>query len=317
MSDEVQKEIDQLLEDREKYVAWLRRLDTEKATTTERAFERVYADYQKRLDEVTQELSKHSAAVQGQLGELESSVAELEGKRAAWAEELDEAQLRRSVGEFGDDKEWAELESRLLGSMREVERQLDSTRSEIERLKEIATLAQGEEPQPAIAEPTPPPPPPPPPQPEPEPVLTEPEAPVEMELAAPEPAVLEPEPVAEGFDLSNDGEGFVSLEALVLEDKDTGDALVSEPPAEPAAEEPPAAESEAGGGGVTDELAFLESLSLGGGAAEAPKGDPESFSFLEQHGSGTPQTIICPHCSAANDPAEWYCTECGEELPAE
>jgi len=64
---------------------------------------------------------------------------------------------------------------------------------------------------------------------------------------------------------------------------------------------------------VGDELAFLESLSLGGGE----EGEGDSFSFLEQHGSGTPQTIICPHCAAANDPAEWYCTECGEELPAE
>jgi len=97
----------------------------------------------------------------------------------------------------------------------------------------------------------------------------------------------------------------------VLEEGNKDEALVTEPP------EGPAVPESGGEGGVTDELAFLESLSLGGGAAEAPKGDPESFTFLEQHGSGTPQTIICPQCSAANDPAEWYCTECGEELPAE
>lgn len=77
--------------------------------------------------------------------------------------------------------------------------------------------------------------------------------------------------------------------------------------------QPPAPEPGAGEPGVGDELAFLESLSLDAGG----EATHDSFSFLEQHGSGTPQTIICPHCSAANDPAEWYCTECGEELPAE
>ncbi len=102
-------------------------------------------------------------------------------------------------------------------------------------------------------------------------------------------------------------EGYLSLEELVLEDKSPDEAVVKEKPEE-AAKEAAAGGEEAA---VGDELAFLESLSLSGGE------ESQSFSFLERHGSGTPQTIICPHCSAANDPAEWYCTECGEELPAE
>jgi hypothetical protein len=123
--------------------------------------------------------------------------------------------------------------------------------------------------------------------------------------------------VALGSDDSlGDDDGLISLEELVLEDEDMQEVTVK---AEPLASEPqtadpkPGAKAEGGEGGVGvgDELAFLESLSLGN-TEEA-----ESFTFLEQRGSGTPQTIICPHCSAANDPAEWYCTECGEELPAE
>jgi hypothetical protein len=131
-----------------------------------------------------------------------------------------------------------------------------------------------------------------------------------------------------------DDEGFLSLEELVLEDRAPEEfgippesAISSEPmvehmaPMEPAGAAPPP-EPPPGEPGVGDELAFLESLSLGGGGGEGGGGGggeaaSDSFSFLEQHGSGTPQTIICPHCSAANDPAEWYCTECGEELPAE
>ena len=116
-------------------------------------------------------------------------------------------------------------------------------------------------------------------------------------------------------DTLGDDDGLISLEELVLEDEDMQEVRVKAEPtaaeAEPtAAESEPPAKAE-GGEGVGDELAFLESLSLGNSE------EAESFTFLEQRGSGTPQTIICPHCSAANDPAEWYCTECGEELPAE
>jgi hypothetical protein len=129
-------------------------------------------------------------------------------------------------------------------------------------------------------------------------------------------AESEPEEFAEPFRSSLEDEideGFLSLEELVLEDKDPEEAMRParpEPPRREPTPEPPPGEGE-GEAEVGDELAFLESLSLGSSE------ESESFSFLEEHGSGTPQTIICPHCSAANDPAEWYCTECGEELPAE
>ena len=316
MSDAVQKEVDKLLKDREKYEGWLKRLQSEKTATTERAYERVQVDYQTRLDDVTNKLRSHSDTINGKLGQLEAAIAELEAQRAAKAEELDEAQLRRSVGEFRDDKEWGDLENRLLGSMRDAEREVERCRIEIQRLREIVTLVKSAEAQPA-PQPQPAPPPPPPPMPQP----VAPQPAVEQPQPAPPPPPAAP-PVAGG---ANDGEGFLSLEELVLEDKDPVDILGAGP-APPPAPEPadPFAETDIGApvpepappeGGVTDELAFLESLSLGG--EEGRAAEPQSFTFLEQHGKGTPQTIICPHCSAANDPAEWYCTECGEELPAE
>jgi len=178
-------------------------------------------------------------------------------------------------------------------------------------------------PPPPAPEPAPPPPapepapPPPAPEPAPPPPPVEPAPPPPpVEPAPPPPPPAQAEPA--------DDEGFLSLEELVLEDRAPEEfgippesAISSEPmaPMEPEASAPPA-EPSAAEPGVGDELAFLESLSLGGGD-EGGEGESDSFSFLEQHGSGTRQTIICPHCSAANDPAEWYCTECGEELPAE
>ncbi|UCC73678.1 MAG: zinc ribbon domain-containing protein [Gemmatimonadota bacterium] len=294
MPDDVSREVDQLLKDREKYQHWLNRLETERGKAPEGAYVRVQADYERRLDEVTGKLRAHSDAVQSKLREVEQAVTRLEAERVARADELEEACLRRSVGEYRDDNQWSELEKRLVATLQRTDQQLESTRAEIGRLSEIMALVQRAE-QPAAAPPPPvqparPPPPPP-------------VEPVPRPPPAPEPAMAAPAEPA-------DDEGFLSLEELVLEDRapeEFGIPPEVEPasPAEPMPAEP----------GVGDELAFLESLSLGGGGGG--ESGVDSFSFLEQHGSGTPQTIICPHCSAANDPAEWYCTECGEELPAE
>ncbi|UCC47687.1 MAG: hypothetical protein JSV41_09350 [Gemmatimonadota bacterium] len=284
MSDDVSRELDQLLRDREKYENWLSRLESERSKATAEAYSRVHGDYQQRLDEVVAKLQAHSEAVQDRLHELEQKVVDLEGERALRAEKLDEARLRRSVGELRDDNEWADLEKRLASSVQKADQELTRARTEIDRLRDVVAQVR---PAPAAPRPTPP----------------REAAPTPPPRPAPPP---QPEPEAEG--------GFLSLEELVLEDKDVvieepaplAAEPVAPPPSEPAFPEPLAAEP-----GVGDELAFLESLSLGGSE------EGNSFSFLEQHGSGTPQTIICPHCSAANDPAEWYCTECGEELPAE
>ncbi len=334
MSEDVLREVDGLLKEREKFAAWLTRLESEKSKATLRAYERVRGDYQQRLDEVTNRLRSHRDAIQSKLRQLEDTIVELNGNRTRSVEELDEARLRRSVGEFRNDGEWNQLESKLVNELQEVDRELDGTRAEVDRLNQIVSLVQGtqqrpqpEPPaaQPAAAQPATPvsrPAPEPKPAPEPQPPAPtvppavpkpaapepRPEPPAARPLPAPSPEPVKPQPAPEPpapAPAADADEGFLSLGELVLEDGDLGDLdLTAE--AEPAA--PP---QEAEGDSVGDELAFLESLSLSSSDEE------HSFSFLEQHGSGTPQTIICPHCSAANDPAEWYCTECGEELPAE
>ena len=317
MADDVMKDVDQLLKDREKFEAWLAKLESEKGASSSSAYDKVRGDYQTRLEEVLDRLRAHSESIQSKLQGLETKVGDLDSERSGRSEKLDEARLRRSVGEYEDEGEWTAMESGLLGSLKETENELETVRVEINRLEEIVAQVKGAQAKPA-------------PEPEPEPeqvdvdLASEAEPELEPEpLPEPEPEpepihtpIPEPEPVVLGSDDSlGDDDGLISLEELVLEDEDMQDVQVkAEPPAaeaEPAATaNEPAAKGE-GGEGVGDELAFLESLSLGNSE------EAESFTFLEQRGSGTPQTIICPHCSAANDPAEWYCTECGEELPAE
>jgi hypothetical protein len=327
MAGDAQREVDQLLKEKEKYEAWLKRLDSEKTAAPQRAFERVRADYQQRLSEVMSKLQAHGHGVQTKLRELESKIEDLEAVRAQRAEALDEAQLRRAVGEFREEKDWAEREAHLLGALRHAEEQLNSAQHEIERLRELVSTvhgadvraaagrtpaaaggaARGAAPGHAPARPAA----------KPGPAAPKPgHAPPRPAAATP----ARPRPAAPTPTPAEVEEGFLSLEELVFSDEETEPTrpqphapAAPKPKAKPAAP-PPASQARAPAeaeAGVGDELAFLESLSLGGGDSS------DAFSFLEKHGSGTPQTIICPHCSAANDPAEWYCTECGEELPAE
>lgn len=344
MPEDVSRDVDQLLKDREKYESWLERLEAEKDKATNQAYDRVRSDYQKRLHEVVAQLKAHGEALRSRLSDVEGRVSELEGQQGGCQEKLDEARLRRMVGEYTDDQEWQELEGRLVAELEEADRELEEARAEVHHLNEIVSqvgldhaepLASGaDRPQPAPAPP--------------ESAAGGEQGPVAPETAGPprsstpqvdrrgeeRPAAdeqpepdsqaIEPRPVVEGEPEALDepfrpsledeiDEGFLSLEELVLEDKDPEEAMRPARHSEPPRPEPtPEPATEEGEAEVGDELAFLESLSLGPSEESS-----ESFSFLEQHGSGTPQTIICPHCSAANDPAEWYCTECGEELPAE
>lgn len=316
MSDEVSKEIDELLQAREKYSDFIARLESERTGSSERAYGKVKADYEKRLKETVKSLQSHSKHLHERLKEMQGSLQGLEAELGDRQEELEESRLRRSVGEFQDDEEWTELEERLVKAVQESEAELKESRGELDRLNGIIVQVESKKEIPAVA-------PPPPPDID---VARPPPPPVEVGSAAgpvplpaveapPRPPPPSPPPVAEPAAASADsGDDFISLGELVLGDDDieAGSIDLEPPPAAPARQEP--ADEPASANSVGDELAFLESLSL---EDESTEGATETFSFLEQHGRGTPQTIICPHCSAANDPAEWYCTECGEELPAE
>lgn len=297
---EVTKEIDRLLQDREKYSTFIKRLESERASSSERAYSKVRADYEKRLEDVVRNLHAHSDALRSKLSEMENSLRSLEEERSARNEQLDEARLRRSVGEYRDDSEWSGLERQLLDSVQSADAQLEETRTQIVRLNGIIAQVEGEPPAETPA--------PPPPQ----------AAPAPRPAPSPPPAAPQPGPPPAAA-APTGGDDFVSLGDLVMEEGGLGDDFepvkVNSPAAPPQTPKEPAKEPASEpptGGAVGDELAFLESLSLGNESSEG-----EAFSFLDEHGRGTAQTIICPHCSAANDPAEWYCTECGEELPAE
>lgn len=304
MADKISGEVDRLLSDRQKYATWLSRLESERTTVSERAFGRVHEDYRKRLAEVDQRLKAHTQSIQGRLEEIQAVVSELEAKKASKVEDLEEARLRRSVGEFRDEGEWTKLEAGLVSAVEDTERRLSSAHQEIERLSTIldqvksAGTKAGER------------------------AKTVPESASAGQTAGsggrPDRTTA---PAGGGAEVDGEESASVALtENGRVEDEGAGARPLPEEefahaPPEPTTSADAGVASQASGAGegeeLEDELAFLESLSLDSGD------ELDSLVFLEEKGRGQTQTVICPHCSAANDPAEWYCTECGEELPAE
>ncbi len=309
MPDDVSREIDQLLTDREKYATFIKRLESERTSSSERAYSKVRADYESRLHDVVKSLQSHSDSLRQRLQDMERSVRDLQASREKRNEELEEARLRRSVGEYRDDGEWNALEGGMRDALQQADDELAAAHEEIARLQDIIAQVEGVD-APAAA---------PPPVQTPDSVVLDTPPSLQPEPApAPSPPLTPespaPPPVSEPAAAAPAGDDFISLGDLVRGDEDGAEVGGLDLEPAPAAPSVPEQAELSGGGGVGDELAFLESLSLGN---EAEESGTDTFSFLEQHGRGTPQTIICPHCSAANDPAEWYCTECGEELPAE
>lgn len=298
MADQISREVAALIQQREQYRAFLVRLEERGGEANPRAYERVKKDYETKLRALSEKLVGHVETVRQALEDAEASVTDLEVRRDAKAEELEEARLRHSVGEFAEEKEWKAVERKLAKELQELEGAVDKGGRAVANLSEILEQIEAESKAGAKTEGT---------------------AKAKGKAAAPPPGAAEA-PGKPGRRVRAPGQ------------------IVSDTPPEPASDEPELADLSAldlaaappgpgaskgkgKGGQADDELEFLESLSLAPGEPEereegASDRAASPLSFLSKKASGRTETIICPRCSAANDPAEWYCVECGEELPA-
>jgi outer membrane biosynthesis protein TonB len=193
MAPDTDNSIEALLEQRSQYEQWLTKLDSAANKAPEAVRKKVRADYEVRLRGVIDRLRGHSATIAEELQRHQGSQRELDAHRREAEEELAEAEVRHTVGEFSDD-EWrriADESERKLGGLRD---QLKTVGEEIARLLEVQGLiaapvkTAAPAPPEEIIERSPPPPPPPPAEPAAE-------APKPVPRAMPQRA-REPEPAA-------------------------------------------------------------------------------------------------------------------------
>ena len=276
-----------LLKERQRYEEWLAALEAKRASTSESVYQRVQADYQTRLREVSGKLAERAGELRENIDALTLKLEDVSRQETQQREARQEAELRAAVGEY-TDKQWKEIGGawdKELGRLVKEKNALDAQLMELNRIfalsvkeKQSAAAMQRSGPQSAAA-------------------IDRsasqdgahaPISPVVPRAAIPEPPTLNPpsriEPApaprtqapAPGAQPGNSRSPFDQFPVL-------------RPNANPGP--PPSG---------TTAVATPPSVPKSGGAQ-----DPRS----EQH-----KTLKCPEFGAANYPTEWYCERCGGEL---
>jgi TolA-binding protein len=263
-----------LLKERQRYEEWLATLEAKRANTSEAVYQRVRADYQTRLREVSGKLAERAGELRESIDTLTLKLDEVSRQENQQREARQEAELRAAVGEY-TDKQWKEIGGAWDKELARLVKEKNSLEAQLDELNRIFALSVKEKQSAAagidrsISQDG----------------SRAPISPTVPRSAIPEPPTLNPpsrvepspaartQPPAPGAVGRSPFDQFPVLRpAQGTGSPPSGTTAVATPPAVPKS----------------------------GGSQ-----DPRS----EQH-----KTLKCPECGAANYPTEWYCERCGGEL---
>ena len=284
MATETDNSIEALLEQRAQFELWLAKLDSTANKAPQSVRQKVRADYEMRLRGVIERLRSHAATIADELHRHQTTQGELDVQRRQAEEELAEAEVRHTVGEFGED-EWRRISGESDNRLNGLRDQLKTVGNEIARLAEVQALitapARGPDTAPVAPAPvhedaierSPLPPPP-----------TEPiaEAPPPQKPAPkpPPPRPREHEHAAAPVDELAFLKSVADEEAKPAQRRPSNPGVTTSAQASRAVETAPPPSSP-------------------GGKTGAP---------------GVAKTLKCGECGTLNRPTEWYCERCGAEL---
>ena len=284
MATETDNSIEALLEQRAQFEQWLAKLDSTAEKAPPAVRQKVRADYEVRLRGVIDRLRSHAATIADELHRHQATQGELDVQRRQAEEELSEAEVRHTVGEFGDD-EWRRISGEGENRLNGLREQLKTVGNEVARLAEVQSLiaapvrgpeAAASAPAPAAEEmiersPLPPPPPPA------EPVVE----PVQKAAPRPQPPrAREPDHAGAPVDELAFLKSVADEESKPVPRRPSNPGPTGSAQGSRAVETAPPPPSPAGKSG-------------------AP---------------GVAKTLKCGECGTLNRPTEWYCERCGAEL---
>jgi hypothetical protein len=97
-----------LLKERQRYEEWLAALDDKRANTSASVYQRVQADYQSRLREVSAKLAERAGELRENIDALTLRLEDVSRQESQQRDARQEAELRAAVGEY-TDKQWKEI----------------------------------------------------------------------------------------------------------------------------------------------------------------------------------------------------------------
>jgi TolA-binding protein len=276
-----------LLKERQRYEEWLAALEAKRTGTSDSVYQRVQADYQTRLREVSGKLAERAGELRENIDALTLKLEDVTRQETQQREARQEAELRAAVGEY-TDKQWKEIGGawdKELARLVKDKNALDAQLVELNRIfalsikeKQSAAAMERSGPQsPAVPDRS-----------ASQDGARAPISPVVPRPAIPEPPTLNPPSRIEPATAAR-----------------TSAPTPSAPPGNSRSpfDEFPVLRPNPGPGAPpsgTTAVATPPSVPKSGGPQ-----DPRS----EQH-----KTLKCPECGAANYPTEWYCERCGGEL---
>ena len=308
--------LQQLLDERKRFESWIATLESKRESTPEHVYKRVHGDYEQRLSAVRDQLTERTGEIRSAISGLKERLKSATEQETARIDELHEAELRATVGEFTPEQ-W-ELRKREVEV--DLKRLVDEKKKISDELNQLLLIieqtTEGSTPEPAA--------PPAPATPPAEPAAAAAEAPRVAPVQDPVPAMAAAAAPADATRVRSktparsraamhttpvppapEEKAPVPIESLAPSDAPTAEA-VAEQGAEPAAAKessPVAPESAAPGkdrgahqGKRSKTPAFPQ-------AATDPRRENE-------------KTLKCAECGAMNYPTEWYCESCGGELSA-
>ena len=285
MATETDNSIEALLEQRAQFERWLAKLDSAADKAPQAVRQKVRADYEVRLRGVIDRLRSHAATIADELHRHQAAQGDLDAQRRHAEEELAEAEVRHTVGEFGDD-EWRRISEESDGRLNGLREQLKTVGKEIARLAEVQSL---------IAAPTR--------APEPAPSARAPAAEDAIERSPLPPPPTEP--IAEAPPPQRPAPKQQPTRAREHEHAGTPvDELaflksVANEEAKPAAPRRPSNPGQPGSAQGSRAVETAPAPPSPGGKTGAP---------------GVAKTLKCGECGTLNRPTEWYCERCGAEL---
>jgi hypothetical protein len=97
-----------LLKERQRYEEWLGALEEKRASTSDAVYQRVHADYESRLREVSAKLAERAGELRENIDALTRRLEEISRQETEQRDARQEAELRAAVGEY-TDKQWKEI----------------------------------------------------------------------------------------------------------------------------------------------------------------------------------------------------------------
>src|SRR5262249_26148245 len=120
--------------ERKKFEAWIQQLEAKRESAASHVFERVHADYAKRLEDVRTRLLDEADTLRSLVDELEARLGKEQEKVTKKTDERAEAELRAMVGEFSEN-EWNSTRKKLDNAITDLRAKFDGTERELADLK--------------------------------------------------------------------------------------------------------------------------------------------------------------------------------------